>query len=281
MGTPRMKSCLFAGIGSFLPARLFPAPHGLTPHAQDEPTARLGRFRGGAGRATQRTSRDGIRTRPLLRRSPPLRSAAPGAAEVSASPPADLTGQTVYVVDAHSLIYQVFHAIPEMTGPSGQPVAAIHGFVRDVLDLLEKKRPDYLFCAFDGPGDDNYRLQLYPEYKANRPSMPADLQLQIPNIRRMLEALAVPCLQAPGFEADDILASLARETAERGGTCVLVTADKDCRQLIGERVQLLNIRKNQLWMPTACGGNGAFGQTRLSTINHWSATRWIMCRACR
>src|SRR6185295_6364499 len=66
----------------------------------------------------------------------------------SADGQTDLTGKTVYVVDSHALIYQVFHAMPEMTGPSGQPVGAVHGFTRDILDLLEHKQPDYLFCAF-------------------------------------------------------------------------------------------------------------------------------------
>jgi DNA polymerase-1 len=149
-------------------------------------------------------------------------------------------------VDALSLIYQVFHALPEMTGPAGQPVAAVHGFARDVLDLLEQKQPDYLFCAFDGPGDDNFRLELYPQYKAQRAAMPDDLQLQLAPIRRLLTALGVPCLECAGFEADDLLATIARQTAELGGTCFLVTADKDCRQLINDRVKVLNLRKDHV-----------------------------------
>lgn len=163
------------------------------------------------------------------------------------APPFSLEGRTVYAVDANSLIYQVFHAMPEMSGPSGQPVGAIHGFARDLLDLIEKKRPDYLFCAFDGRGDDNYRLQLFADYKANRSAMPDDLQLQMPNVRRMTQALGVPCLECPRYEADDILATIARETAELGGVCFVVTADKDCRQLINAHVRLLNIRKNEVF----------------------------------
>jgi DNA polymerase-1 len=148
------------------------------------------------------------------------------------------------VIDAHSLIYQVFHALPEMTGPHGQPVGAVYGFARDVLYLLEEKRPDYLFCAFDLPGK-TFRHELYDEYKIQRPPMPDDLIPQIDSIRRLIEALGVPALGCESFEADDVMATVARIADERGGTCYLVTGDKDCRQLISDRVMLYNIRKDQ------------------------------------
>jgi len=159
------------------------------------------------------------------------------------APAPSLAGQTVFVIDAHSLIYQVFHALPEMTSPSGQPVGAVHGFVRDVLEILEKQQPNYLFCAFDYPREITFRHDLYQDYKAHREAMPDDLRPQIPNIHRMLETLGVPVLQIEGYEADDILATIAKQTQERGGVCYLVTTDKDCRQLINEQVKLFNIRK--------------------------------------
>jgi DNA polymerase-1 len=159
--------------------------------------------------------------------------------------PQDLHDKLVIVVDAPSLIYQVFHALPEMTSPSGQPVAAIHGFIRDVADLLERKQPDYLFCAFDLPGK-TFRHEMFDPYKANRPEMPDDLQPQIPGIQRFLQALHIPVLAVPGYEADDLLATLARLTAEQGGRCLLVTSDKDCRQLITDQIHLYNIRKDQV-----------------------------------
>jgi len=178
--------------------------------------------------------------------------AGPGAAQVPAARPRELAGQapslqgqSVYVLDAHSLIYQVFHALPEMTGPAGQPVGAIFGFLRDVLDIIEHRKPDYLLCAFDPPGK-TFRHDLYAPYKANRAAMPDDLQLQIPNILRLLAAMAIPVVSIPGYEADDVLATLARHTRQLGGQCILVTNDKDCRQLINDQVKLLNIRKNQI-----------------------------------
>ena len=154
--------------------------------------------------------------------------------------------ETVYVVDAHSLIYQVFHAMPEMSSPSGQPVGAVHGFIRDIVELLSNRQPDYLFVAFDAPGE-NFRHTLYPAYKASREEMPQDLRPQMQSIRRMLEALAIPILELPGYEADDILAAIARMSEERDCDCYVVTGDKDCRQLISDHVKVYNIRKNEVF----------------------------------
>ena len=158
---------------------------------------------------------------------------------------ATLAGQSVYVVDSHALIYQLYHAMPEMSGPSGQPVGAVHGFTRDMVDLLEKRRPDFLFCAFDY-SEITFRNEIYPEYKMHRDPMPDDLRSQIPNIHRMLRAMHIPIVSLPDYEADDIMATIAHVTEARGGRCFLVTSDKDCRQLITKQVKLYNIRKNQI-----------------------------------
>ena len=174
---------------------------------------------------------------------------APRAEELASSkapPPESLQGRTVYVIDAHSLIYQVFHALPEMTSPRGEPVGAVYGFARDVLYLLEAKKPDYLFCAFDLPGK-TFRHELFGEYKIQRSAMPEDLVPQIGSIRRLIDALGVPALGCESFEADDVLATVARITDELGGRCLLVTGDKDCRQLISDRVGVYNIRKDQVF----------------------------------
>ncbi len=167
-------------------------------------------------------------------------------AEPGTTPPEPSARPIVYVVDAYSLIFQVFHALPEMTSPSGQPVGAIHGFARDLLDLLEKKRPDFFFCAFDA-AEKTFRDELFSEYKAGRAEMPADLQLQIPHIRRVVDALGIPALEVAGYEADDVLATVARRADELEYECYLVTSDKDCRQLLTERVKMYNIRKDQVF----------------------------------
>jgi DNA polymerase-1 len=157
----------------------------------------------------------------------------------------DLSGKSVFVLDANSLIFQTFHAIPEMTSPTGQPVNALFGFTRDVLRLIEERKPDYLFCAFDLPGP-TFRHEMFPEYKAHRAEIPDDLAPQFDMIREMLAGLSVPALACEAYEADDILATLARVCDQAGAECTLVTADKDCRQLLSDRVKILNLRTNQL-----------------------------------
>ncbi|MGQ9576175.1 MAG: DNA polymerase I [Thermoguttaceae bacterium] len=157
--------------------------------------------------------------------------------------PESLEGQTVYVIDAHSLIHQLFHAMPEMTSPLGEPVGAVFGFARDLFSLLESKRPDYLFCAFDLPGK-TFRHELFEQYKGQRPEMDADLIPQIEAIHQILRALGIPAVGCESYEADDVMATIARIVDERGGECFLVTGDKDCRQLITDRVKLYNMRKD-------------------------------------
>lgn len=168
------------------------------------------------------------------------------AVEAEAEDTSLLAGATVYAIDAHSLIYQVFHAMPEMTGPSGQPVGAVQGFVRDMLDLIENRGADYIVAAFDHPTP-TFRHLMYDQYKEHRDEMPGDLQSQIPLIQSFLDALGIRLLSIPGVEADDVLATLAKRIEEDGGRCLVVTSDKDCRQLITDRVQLLNLRKGELF----------------------------------
>jgi DNA polymerase-1 len=156
----------------------------------------------------------------------------------------DLHGKTVLAIDTLSRVYQLFHALPEMSAPDGTPVSVVFGLTRDLLDIVEKRRPDYVFCAMDPPGP-TFRHERFADYKANRAEMPDDLVPQIPLVRRLLEVFGIPCLEVPGFEADDVLATLARHTVAAGGACVIATSDKDARQLLGPHVRLLNLRTNQ------------------------------------
>jgi DNA polymerase-1 len=158
----------------------------------------------------------------------------------------DIKGWNVYVVDAYSLIFQVFHALPEMSSPRGEQVGAVFGFVRDMLYLIEDKKPNALICAFDPPGK-TFRDELFDAYKAERSEMPVELVGQIPKIESVLSALGIPILMREGYEADDVLATLARICDEHGANCFIVTGDKDCRQLITDRVAVYNIRRNQVF----------------------------------
>lgn len=155
----------------------------------------------------------------------------------------DLAGKTVFAIDLLSRVYQLFHALPEMTSPDGRPVSVIFGLTRDLLDIIEKRKPDYLFVGMDAAGP-TFRHERFEAYKANRPEMPADLVPQIPLVRQLLEIMGIPCLELPGFEADDVLATLATRVSAAGGTCTIATSDKDARQLLGDRVRIFNLGKN-------------------------------------
>jgi len=159
--------------------------------------------------------------------------------------PAGTANGCMVLVDAHSLIFQVFHAIPEMSSPSGLPTNALFGFTRDMLFLRTEKKPDYLLAIFDRPGA-TFRDALYAEYKAHRAPMPDDLQTQIPMICQMLEGMRIPVLGKDGFEADDLIATLAFAAGQRGLDVLVCTNDKDCRQLITDRVRLYNLRKRAI-----------------------------------
>ena len=156
------------------------------------------------------------------------------------------TSQTVYILDSHGLLYQLFHALPPMSSPMGEPVGAVYGFTREIFALLEKHKPDYLFCAFDKHAP-VFRSEIYTDYKANRSAMPDDLRPQIDTVKEVLEAFNIPSLALDGFEADDILATVARLSQESDWTCVIVSSDKDCRQLIRPNVWLYNPRKSAFY----------------------------------
>ena len=148
----------------------------------------------------------------------------------------------IYIIDTFSLMFQVFHAIPPMTGTQGQPTNAVFGFTRDIFAILERK-PTFLVCAFDSPGPGK-RDEIYPKYKANRAEMPEDLRPQIPLIKQLLEGFRIPILECPSWEADDVIATVTAQAVAKDIDVVIVSTDKDARQLLGPHVQMLNCRKN-------------------------------------
>jgi DNA polymerase-1 len=154
--------------------------------------------------------------------------------------------ETLYLVDAHSLIFQVFHAVAEMTGPTGLPTNAVFGFTRDLLYLRNDRRPAYLVVVFD-VGEPTIRTELYADYKAHRAPMPDDLRLQIPMIHELLAAMRLPVLGMPGYEADDVIATVATAGARGGLDVFICSSDKDCRQLLSDRVKIFNLRKREIF----------------------------------
>ena len=144
-------------------------------------------------------------------------------------------GPACYLIDGSSYLYRAFHALPPLTTSQGIPTNAVLGFATMLLKIVRERRPGYLAVAFDGPGP-TARHQAFAEYKAQRPPMPEALARQIPHVHRVVEALRVPLLLVEGEEADDILATLARQARERGVPVVIVTGDKDLLQVVAEGI---------------------------------------------
>jgi len=139
-------------------------------------------------------------------------------------------------------MFQVFHAIPSMTGTQGQPTNAVFGFTRDIFGILDR-RPTHLVCAFDSPGPGK-RSEIFDAYKANRAEMPEDLRPQIPLIKELLQGFRIPILECAAWEADDVIATVTAAASARDMEVVIVTTDKDARQLLSPTVRMLNCRKN-------------------------------------
>jgi len=130
-----------------------------------------------------------------------------------------------------------------MTSPTGLPTNAVYGFTRDMM-FLKGKKPDYIICGWDRP-EPTFRKDAYPDYKANRDAPPEDLINQLPLIQQVLDAMNIPLISIAGFEADDILATIAEHAKKRGIQVYLCTSDKDYRQLIDDNVTLYSLRKQQ------------------------------------
>jgi DNA polymerase-1 len=147
----------------------------------------------------------------------------------------------VYLLDAHGMLFQMYHGIPAMSAPDGRPTNAVFGVTRGLMNLYDHGA-EYLIAVFDS-GEPTFRTELDGQYKAHRPPPPDDLLLQIPIVDQILDAMRIPKLALPGFEADDLMATIATDAAARGFDVFLCTSDKDCRQLLSDRVRILNLRK--------------------------------------
>jgi DNA polymerase-1 len=147
--------------------------------------------------------------------------------------------KTVYLVDGSGQFHRAFHAIRGLATSRGLPTNATYGFTTMLRKLIEDEQPEYLGILFDAPGP-TFRHEEYREYKANRPKMDEDLSVQIPWVRRVCEVFRLPVMEVPGYEADDALATLARQAVEQGLKVVIVSADKDLLQLVTDDVLVLN-----------------------------------------
>jgi len=149
---------------------------------------------------------------------------------------------TLYLVDGHALAYRAYFALTAAGSggrwqtSAGEPTAGIYGFASVLIRLLEQDRPDYIAVAFDT--GKTFRDELFPEYKATREKMPDDLRPQIERIRQLVDAFNIPRLEMEGYEADDVLGSIARQAAEQGLGVKIITGDRDLLQLVDERVMV-------------------------------------------
>jgi DNA polymerase-1 len=137
-------------------------------------------------------------------------------------------------------VYRAYYAIPAMAARTGIPTNATFGFVRMLQRMISETAPDYLAVAFDSQ-EPTFRHERYAAYKAQRPPMPDDLVAQLPWIKQYVQALNIACLEYPGFEADDVIATLACRAAEAGVNTLIATADKDLCQLVNERIAILSV----------------------------------------
>ncbi|AKJ68592.1 DNA polymerase I [Pandoraea thiooxydans] len=167
-----------------------------------------------------------------------------------------LKGKTLLLVDGSSYLYRAYHALPDLRGPTGEPTGAVYGIVNMLRRLRKDVHAEYSACVFDAKGK-TFRDDWYPQYKANRPSMPEDLARQIEPIHEAVRALGWPLLMIDGVEADDVIGTLARRAAAAGMRVVISTGDKDLAQLVDDQVTLVNTMSNETLDPA--GVSAKFG----------------------
>ncbi len=148
------------------------------------------------------------------------------------------------LVDGSGYIFRAFHGLPMMNRPDGTPINAVFGFTKMLLKLKADLNPSHIIVIFDA-GRVTFRNDIYPEYKANRSEPPEELVPQFALVRQAAEAIGLPVLEMPGFEADDLIASYARQAEQAGMSCLIVSSDKDLMQLVRGNITMLDPMKNR------------------------------------
>ena len=154
-----------------------------------------------------------------------------------------MSEKKLLLVDGSSYLYRAFHALPDLTSASGQPTGAIYGVLTMLQKLIKAEQPDFVAIVFDLP-DKTFRHILYPGYKANRHATPKDLISQIQPLHAAIQHLGLPLITQSGFEADDIIGTLAKQAESQNIQSLIATGDKDFAQLVSDRVYLIDTMKN-------------------------------------
>ncbi len=153
--------------------------------------------------------------------------------------------ENLFIIDGHSQLYQAYYAINGLTTPSGQPINAVYGFTRMLRKILKEDRPRFLAITFDSKGP-TFRHLEYKEYKSNRKPTPDDLISQIPLLSDVINAYNIPIFSIQGFEADDIIGTIAKKASSENIECTIITTDKDMEQLVDRNIKVFNSRKREI-----------------------------------
>jgi len=146
------------------------------------------------------------------------------------------------LVDGHSLAYRAFHALPDdMKTSQGELTNAVYGFTSMLLNVLRDEQPTHIAVTFDKGR--TFRHDIYPEYKAHRAKMPDEMRSQMARVRQVVDTLGIPVFEQEGYEADDLLGTLARQAGEQGVDTLIVTGDRDLLQLVDTRTHVLTSRR--------------------------------------
>jgi len=143
------------------------------------------------------------------------------------------------LVDGSSYLYRAFHALPKLTTSEGRHTGAVYGVAAMIRKLRAEHEPDFMAVVFDAKGK-TFRHEMYPEYKATRPPMPPELGEQVEDLHQLIEAMGLPLISVPGVEADDVIATLAREASRQGLATLVSTGDKDLAQIVGDEIELID-----------------------------------------
>ncbi|MBK8575690.1 MAG: DNA polymerase I [Elusimicrobia bacterium] len=154
--------------------------------------------------------------------------------------------KTLYLIDAHGYLHRAYHALPPLTNSKGEPVGALFGFARMLTKIVRQNRPDRMVVCFDDSAP-TFRHKAFAEYKAHRKEIESELKFQLPLARTMVDAWGLAGAVQPGYEADDVIATLAETGSKNGYAVVVVTADKDALQLVGGPVTVLNEQRGVLY----------------------------------
>jgi len=146
------------------------------------------------------------------------------------------------LIDANALVHRAFHALPPLTTRSGELVNAVYGFASVLLKVINEMKPDYIAAAFDLAAP-TFRHIEYEEYKAKRPKAPDELYEQIPRAKEVLKAFSIPVMEKEGFEADDLIGTLAKKFTKQGVETLIVTGDLDTLQLVNDKIKIFTLKR--------------------------------------